>query len=136
MPMPPKMVAWKSDTLKSAVWDRATFVLLSLTDTPRGLELGDLDPFRHLLDERLIATGSCFNECARSRGICTMKKPSKTAAELEASIKVEMEDMCEWPTDMAISVQPGGDSWKVKVLQEGSGDDADRREMMTKSLMI
>ena len=51
-------------------------------------------------------------------GICTMKKPSKTAAELEASIKVEMEDICDWPTDMTISVQPDGDSWKVTVMQE------------------
>jgi len=59
-----------------------------------------------------------------------MKKPSKTAAELEASIKVEMEDICDWPTDMTISVQPDGDSWKVKVVQEASGDDADRREMV------
>jgi hypothetical protein len=59
-----------------------------------------------------------------------MKKPSKTAAELEASIKVEMEDICDWPTDMTISVQPDGDSWKVKVVQEGSVDDADRREMV------
>jgi hypothetical protein len=59
-----------------------------------------------------------------------MKKPSKTAAELEASIKVEMEDTCDWPTDMTISVQPDGDSWKVKVVQEGSVDDADRREMV------
>jgi hypothetical protein len=59
-----------------------------------------------------------------------MKKPSKTAAELEASIKVEMEDICEWPTDMAISVQPDGDSWKVNVVQEGPEDDADRREMI------
>ena len=59
-----------------------------------------------------------------------MKKPSKTAAELEASIKVEMEDICEWPTDMAISVQPNGDSWKVDVVQEGSVDEADRREMV------
>ena len=33
-----------------------------------------------------------------------MKKPSKTAAELEASIKVEMEDICDWPTDMTISI--------------------------------
>ena len=41
-----------------------------------------------------------------------------------------MEDICEWPTDMAISVQPDGDSWKVKVLQEGSEDDAYRREMI------
>jgi hypothetical protein len=57
-------------------------------------------------------------------------KPSKTAAELEASIKVEMEDICDWPTDMAISFQPDGDSWKVKVVQEGSVDDADRREMV------
>jgi len=59
-----------------------------------------------------------------------LKKPSKTAAELEASIKVEMEDICDWPTDMAISVQPDGDSWMVKVLQEGSVEDADRREMV------
>jgi hypothetical protein len=59
-----------------------------------------------------------------------MKKASKTAAELEDSIKVEMKDICDWPTDMMISVQPDGDSWKVTVMQEGSGDDADRREMV------
>jgi hypothetical protein len=59
-----------------------------------------------------------------------MKKPSKTSAELEASIKVEMEDICEWPTDMTISVQPDGDSWKAAVMQEGSVDDTDRREMV------
>jgi hypothetical protein len=59
-----------------------------------------------------------------------VKKPSKTAAELEASIKVEMEDICDWPTDMMISVQPDGDSWKVTVMQEGSVDDADPREMV------
>jgi hypothetical protein len=29
-----------------------------------------------------------------------MKKPSKTEAELEASIKVEIEDICDWPTDI------------------------------------
>jgi hypothetical protein len=51
-----------------------------------------------------------------------MKKPSKTATELEASIKVEMEDICDWPTDMMISVQPDGDSWKVTIVQEGSVD--------------
>jgi hypothetical protein len=59
-----------------------------------------------------------------------MKKPSKTAAELEASIKVEMEDICDWPTHMMISVHPDGDTWKVAVMQEGSLDDADRREMI------
>jgi hypothetical protein len=59
-----------------------------------------------------------------------MKKPSKTASELEASIKVEMEDICDWPTDVAISVQPDGDSWKAAVMQEGSEGDAGRREMV------
>jgi len=59
-----------------------------------------------------------------------MKKPSKTSAELEASIKVEMEDICDWPTDMMISVQPDGDSWIAVVTQEGPADDADRREMV------
>ena len=59
-----------------------------------------------------------------------MKKSSKTAAELEASIRVEMEDICDWPTDMMISVQPDGDSWKVSVQQEGSVEDTDRREMV------
>ena len=32
--------------------------------------------------------------------------------------------------DMAITVQPDGDSWKVAVMQEGSIDNADRREMV------
>ena len=59
-----------------------------------------------------------------------MKKPSKTAAELEASIKVEMEDICDWPSDMMISVLPDGDSWKVAIMQGGSLDDANRREMV------
>jgi hypothetical protein len=59
-----------------------------------------------------------------------VKKPSKTAAELEASIKVEMEDICDEPADMSFSVQPDGDGWKVRVLQEGPGDDAGRGEMI------
>ena len=59
-----------------------------------------------------------------------MKKPNKTAAELEASIKVEMEDICDWPSDMMISVLPDGDSWKVAIMQGGSLDDANRREMV------
>ena len=68
--------------------------------------------------------------CPYHDEICIMKKPSKTAAELEASIKVEMEDICDWPTDMAISVQPDGDSWKVAVVHEGTVEDASRREMV------
>jgi hypothetical protein len=47
-----------------------------------------------------------------ARGEMPNEKPSKTAAELEASIKVEMEDICDCPTDMTISVQPDGGSWK------------------------
>jgi hypothetical protein len=58
-----------------------------------------------------------------------MKKPSKTAGELEASIRVEMEDICEWPTDMAISVHPDGDSWRVEVMQEVQ-QDTRQREMI------
>jgi hypothetical protein len=53
-----------------------------------------------------------------------MKKPSKTAAELEASIRVE------WKTFAAVPLMPDGDSWKVAVMQEGSPDDVDRREMV------
>ena len=54
-----------------------------------------------------------------------MKKPSKTAAELEASIKVEMEDICDYPTDMAISVQPDGDSWNTATLDLATGKSVD-----------
>ena len=57
-----------------------------------------------------------------------MKKPSKTAFELEAAIKVEMEDTCDQPCDMIVSVQPDGDSCKGSANQQGPNDD-DRREM-------
>jgi hypothetical protein len=60
-----------------------------------------------------------------------MKKPSKTAAELEAAIKVEMEDICEWPTDIVLSVQPDGDTWKVVILQDIPKDDRARFEMIS-----
>jgi hypothetical protein len=59
-----------------------------------------------------------------------MKKPSKTAAELEASIRIEMEDICDSPTDIMISVQPEGNSWTAKIVQEGPEDDGGRREMI------
>lgn len=47
-----------------------------------------------------------------------MKRPAKTAAELEAMIRVEMEDICAWPIDMAVSVRPDGDTWKAIIMQE------------------
>ena len=41
-----------------------------------------------------------------------------------------MQDICDWPTDMMISVLPDGDSWKVAVVQEGSIEDTDRRDIV------
>ena len=60
-----------------------------------------------------------------------MKKPSKTAAELEAAIKLEMEDICEWPTDIALTVRPDGDTWKIVIMPDIPGDDRDRFEMIS-----
>lgn len=57
-----------------------------------------------------------------------MKKPSKTAAEIEASIKVEMEMICDWPTDIAISVRPEGDTWEVVFAQ--TPRDPSQRDMI------
>jgi hypothetical protein len=44
-----------------------------------------------------------------------LKKPAKTREELESAIRLEMEDISEWPTDLAISVVPHEDSWKVEI---------------------
>ncbi len=60
-----------------------------------------------------------------------MKKPSKTAAELEAAIKVEMEDICEWPTDIALTVRPDGDTWKIVIMQDTPVDDRELFEMVS-----
>ena len=40
-----------------------------------------------------------------------------------------MEDICEWPMGLAISVVPHEDSWKVLVMT-GGPPDADRCEMI------
>jgi hypothetical protein len=60
-----------------------------------------------------------------------MKKPSKTAGELEAAIKVEMEDIGEWPTDIVVSVQPDRDTWKIVIMQDMPKDDRDLFEMIS-----
>ena len=60
-----------------------------------------------------------------------MKKPSKTAGELEAAIKVEIEDIGEWPTDIVVSVQPDGDTWKIVIMQDIPKDDRDLFEMIS-----
>ena len=59
-----------------------------------------------------------------------MKKPTKTREELEAAIRLEMEDICELPTDLAISVVPHEDSWKVEIMKDGPQHDADRCDMI------
>ena len=64
-------------------------------------------------------------------GCLPVKKPSKTAAELEAAIKLEMEDICEWPTDIALTVRPDGDTWKIVIMHDLPGDDRDRFEMIS-----
>ncbi|QIP04723.1 hypothetical protein [Bradyrhizobium symbiodeficiens] len=51
-----------------------------------------------------------------------MKKPSKTREELEAAIRPEMEDISELPTDLAISVMPCEDTWKVAIIRDGPPD--------------
>jgi hypothetical protein len=58
-----------------------------------------------------------------------LKKPAKTREELESAIRLEMEDICEWPTDLAISVVPHEVSWKVTIMTDGP-QDADRCEMI------
>jgi hypothetical protein len=58
-----------------------------------------------------------------------LKKPAKTREELESAIRLEMEDICEWPTDLAISVAPHEDTWKVVIMTDGP-QDADRCDMI------
>jgi hypothetical protein len=48
-----------------------------------------------------------------------LKMPAKTREELEAAIRLEMEDICEWSTGLAISVVPHEDSWKVVIMTDG-----------------
>lgn len=50
-----------------------------------------------------------------------MKKPAKTREELESAIRLEMDDICERPTGLAISVAPHKDSWKVVIMTDGLG---------------
>jgi hypothetical protein len=58
-----------------------------------------------------------------------LKKPAKTREELESAIRLEMEDISDWPTDLAISVVPHVDSWKVTIMTDGP-QDSDRCEMI------
>jgi hypothetical protein len=59
-----------------------------------------------------------------------LKKPAKTREELASAIRLEMEDISDWPTDLAISVVPREDSWKVEIKGDGPQRDADRCDMI------
>jgi hypothetical protein len=79
------------------------------------------EPFRW---DRNVDLGTDLAGLALASQEVIMKKPSKTAAELEAMIKVEMETISEWPTGMTVSVQPDGDSWTARTIPENPVDDA------------
>jgi hypothetical protein len=59
----------------------------------------------------------------------SLKKPAKTREELESAIRLEMEDLCELPTNLAISVVPHQDAWKVAIMTDGP-QDRGRSEMI------
>jgi hypothetical protein len=59
-----------------------------------------------------------------------LKKPAKTREELESAIRLEMESICEWPTDLAISVLPHGESWKVVIMRDAPEGDTGLSEMI------
>jgi hypothetical protein len=80
--------------------------------------------------DRLSRHRSRKKHVANPLGYVQMKKPSKTAVELQAVVKLEMEDISEWPTDIAISVRPDGDTWKVVIMQDSPTDDRERFEMI------
>jgi hypothetical protein len=52
-----------------------------------------------------------------------------TTVELEAMIKVEMEEICEWPTDMTVSVQPDRDIGNLSLCKIARFD-AGRHDMI------
>ena len=81
--------------------------------------------------EEVFAQRAEGDEINASSTEAIMKKPGKTAAELEAMIKVEMEAISDRPTETIVSVQPDGDSWKAQAVSEGSIDDADLHDMIT-----
>ena len=59
----------------------------------------------------------------------SLKKPAKTREELEFAIRLEMEDICEWPTGLAISIVPLEELWKVMTMRDGP-QDTERCDMI------
>jgi hypothetical protein len=52
-----------------------------------------------------------------------MDKPTKTAAELEDMIRVEMARLCPMAYGTMVSVHPDASTWKVVVVRGGSDHD-------------
>jgi hypothetical protein len=77
--------------------------------------------------ETPVPNASCWVLPAENKG---MEKPTKTAAELEALIRVEMEEIAAWPTDLAITVEPEVDTWKVNITNGKLKDDPRLTEMI------
>jgi hypothetical protein len=59
-----------------------------------------------------------------------MKKPTKTASELEAMIRLEMEEICAWPTDLMVSVKPDADTWKAEITGVRTSSQEDLCEVL------
>jgi hypothetical protein len=57
-----------------------------------------------------------------------LKKAGKNAA-----IRLEMEGICEWPTDLDISVAQREDSWNVVIVTDGP-QDAERCRTVIKEV--
>jgi hypothetical protein len=55
---------------------------------------------------------------------CNMNKPTKTAAELEALIRLEMGRLCPMPRSTVVSVRPDAGTWRVFIVRGGSDDEA------------
>jgi hypothetical protein len=56
-----------------------------------------------------------------------MQKPTKKAAELEVMIRLEMEEICAWPTGL-VTVKPGG--WRVEIMGAKTQSLDDLREVI------
>jgi hypothetical protein len=52
-----------------------------------------------------------------------MNKPTKTAAELEALIRVEMGRLCPMAYGTMVSVHPDAGTWRVAIVKGGADDD-------------
>lgn len=59
-----------------------------------------------------------------------LQEAGESPQQLESVIRLEMEDISDWPTDLAISVVPHEDSLKVEIMRGGPQRDADRSDMI------